>query len=224
MTPYRSSGARWPRWALKASAPTHPRPRAGWNAPTACCRIACSRPCASRALIPSIRPMPGCRNSWTATTPASPLRGPGRPCSLPDDRRCPAPTDSVQSLSAQAVEHPHLSIPLHPVASASDFGRAGLARRRGHRARALRSFLRSALARHFVAVLNAAETTRRTTPTGTQGSLGHPTQAINRQATTPIILGKPPACEYRVLEPLSGSATTAIVGFDPALGKAVEFV
>ena len=28
--------------------------------------------------------------------------------------------------------------------------------------------------------------------------------------------------EYRVLEPLSGSATTAIVGFDPALGKAFE--
>ena len=32
------------------------------------------------------------------------------------------------------------------------------------------------------------------------------------------------AQEYRVLEPLSGSATTAIVGFDPALGKAFELV
>jgi hypothetical protein len=30
--------------------------------------------------------------------------------------------------------------------------------------------------------------------------------------------------EYRVLEPISGSAATAIVIFDPTLGKAVELV
>ena len=90
MTPCRSSGARWPRWASKASAPTRPRPRAGWNAPTACCRIACSRPCASPASIPSMRPMPGCRASSNAITPALPC-----PPSMPTMPMCPTPAPMI---------------------------------------------------------------------------------------------------------------------------------
>ena len=126
--------------------------------------------------IPSLRPMPGCQahRPPQRTLCRCSVRGPGRPCSLPDDRRRPATTDSVQALSTQAVEDPDLSIPLHPAASASEFGWAWLARRCGHRARALRSILRSALASHLLAVLNAAKTTRRATRTGPQRNHGQP--------------------------------------------------